>query len=108
RCGPAPGMAARCYAARVLWALGYPEQARQRLEEGLRLAQELQHRFSLAAALVYAAQHHQLRQEGPIAQARAEAAITLSTDQGFPHWVAAGTVFNGWARAAQGQGDEGR
>jgi predicted ATPase len=102
-----PGIASRCYAAQVLWALGYPEQARQRLEEGLSLAQELQHRFSLAAALVYAAQHHQLRQEGPIAQARAEAASTLSTEQGFPHWLAAGTVFKGWALTAQGQAEEG-
>jgi len=46
-----PGMASRCYASWALWALGYPEQAHQRIDEGLSLAQELPHRFSLAAAL---------------------------------------------------------
>jgi predicted ATPase len=102
-----PGMASRCYAAQALWALGYPEQARQRIDEGLSLAQELPHRFSLAAALVYAAQQHQLRREEPTAQARAEAAISLSTEQGFPHWLAAGTLLRGWALAIQGHAEEG-
>ena len=102
-----PGMASRCYAAWVLWTLGYPEQAHQRIDEGLSLAQELPHRFSLAAALVYAAWQHQLRREGPTVQARAEAAISLSTEQGFPHWLAAGTFLRGWALAAQGQAEEG-
>jgi len=102
-----PGIVSRCYAAFVLWALGYPEQARQRLEEGLRLAQELPHRFSQAAALVYAAFQHQLRREVSTAQARAEAAIGLATEQGFPHWLAWGTLFRGWASAAQGHAEEG-
>jgi predicted ATPase len=102
-----PGMLSRCYAAFALWVLGYPEQARQRLEEGLRLAQELPHRFSQAAALVYATVLHQLRREVPTVQARAEAAIGLATAQGFPHWLAQGTLFRGWALAAQGHAEEG-
>jgi predicted ATPase len=102
-----PGMASRCYAAWALWALGYPEQAHQRIDEGLSLAQELPHRFSLAAALGYAAWQHQLRREGPTVQARAEAAISLSTEQGFPHWLVVGTFLRGWALAAQGQAEEG-
>jgi TOMM system kinase/cyclase fusion protein len=102
-----PGMLSRCYAAFALWVLGYPDQARQRLEEGLRLAQELPHPFSQAAALVYAALQHQLRREGPTAQARAEAAIGLATAQGFPHWLAWGTLFRGWALAVQGHAEEG-
>jgi class 3 adenylate cyclase/predicted ATPase len=102
-----PGMASRCYAAWALWALGYPEQAHQRINEGLSLAQELPHRFSLAAALGYAAWQHQLRREGPTVQVRAEAAISLSTEQGFPHWLVVGTFLRGWALAAQGQAEEG-
>src|SRR5262249_24342161 len=37
----------------------------------------------------------------------AEAAIGLATAQGFPHWLAWGTVFRGWALAVLGQGEEG-
>jgi predicted ATPase len=37
----------------------------------------------------------------------AEAAVALSTEQGFPLWAALGTSFRGWALAMQGQGEEG-
>ena len=50
---------------------------------------------------------HQFRREGQAAQERAEAAITLSTEQGFRLWVAWGTMLRGWALAEQGQGEEG-
>src|SRR5712692_4403087 len=33
--------------------------------------------------------------------------MTLSTEQGFPHWLAEGTILRGWALAEQGQGEEG-
>jgi predicted ATPase len=37
----------------------------------------------------------------------AEAAVTLSTEQGFPLWLALGTSLRGWVLAMQGQGEEG-
>jgi predicted ATPase len=37
----------------------------------------------------------------------AEAAIALSTEQGFPVYAAYGTSCHGWALAMQGQGEEG-
>ena len=37
----------------------------------------------------------------------AEAAVALSTEQGFPHWANQGTIFRGWALAMQGQGEAG-
>lgn len=73
--------------APVLWLLGYPDQALKRSEEALVLAQELAHPFSLAFTLCLAAWIHQNRREGQAAQERAEAAITLSTEQGFPFWA---------------------
>ena len=33
--------------------------------------------------------------------------IALSTEQGFPFWLAWGTILRGWALAEQGQGEEG-
>jgi predicted ATPase len=50
---------------------------------------------------------HRLRQEGQAAQERAEAAMTLSTEQGFPFWLAMGTILRGGALAEQGQATDG-
>ena len=91
----------------ALWFLGYPDQALQRSHEALTLAQELSHPFSLAYALGCAAALHQLRREVQAAQERTEAVIALSTEQGFPLWLAVGTIRRGWALAVQGQVEEG-
>jgi predicted ATPase len=40
-------------------------------------------------------------------QERAEELITLSTQHGFPQWIANGTILRGWALGAQGKGGEG-
>jgi predicted ATPase len=73
----------------------------------LRLAQELAHPFSLAYALASVSALHQLRREQQVVQERAEATIALSREQGFPYWLAIGTIRRGSALAAQGQGAEG-
>jgi predicted ATPase len=61
----------------------------------------------LAVALNWTAWLHQYRREGQLTQERAEAEIALSNEQGFPFWVAVGTIQRGWALAEQGQGEEG-
>ena len=33
--------------------------------------------------------------------------MALSTEQGFPYWLAVGTIWRGWALAVQGQAEEG-
>jgi predicted ATPase len=95
------------YAAATLWQLGYPDQALERSHEALALARELSHPFSLAAALDLASWLHQIRREWQAVQEQAEAAITLSTEHGFPYWLAVGAILQGWARAEQGYKDEG-
>ena len=107
RYGHDPSVMCRSYLAYVLWWLGYPDQALQWHHEMLMLAQELAHPLSLAYALASASGLHQLRREAPAVQKRAEAAMALSREQGFPYWLAIGTVRRGWALAAQGQGGEG-
>ena len=95
------------YTAWTLWLLGYPEQAQQCNHQALALAHALSHPFSQVVALLYAAMFHLLRREGPAAQERAETELALATAQGFPFWVAGGTIVRGWALAAQGQAAEG-
>ena len=87
--------------------LGYPDQALRNIHEALTLAQELDHPFSLAYALIMAAVVHQFRREAQALQERAEAAIAVSTEHGFPHWLAFGMFLRGWAITAQGGGAEG-
>ena len=107
RMGHDPGVACRIYAALTLWLLGYPEQALARLHEALALAHELSHPYSLAFARCWAAYVSQFRRDVPAVHEQAEAAVALSTEQGFPFWAAAGTILRGWALAMQGQGEAG-
>jgi len=105
--GQDPGVMCRGFVSWPIWVLGYPDQALQSIHEALALAQEIAHPFSLALALVQASLVHQFRREVLEAQERAEALIALSTEQGFPQWLAFGTTLRGWALTAQGRGAEG-
>ncbi|MFQ5827733.1 MAG: hypothetical protein ACE5JD_01060, partial [Candidatus Methylomirabilia bacterium] len=105
--GATPGVICRVYAAWVLSWLGYPDQALQWVHEALALARELPHPFSLAWALSWAAMVHRLRREAPAAQRQAEAAIALSSEHGFPQWLAMGMIERGSALAAQGRAEDG-
>jgi predicted ATPase len=96
-----------CYVAEVRWKLGYPEQALNKSLETLSLARTVSHPPSLAEALTYTARIHQVRGEGRAVQEHAEAVRTLTTEQGFPFWLAWGTMLQGWALIQQGQREEG-
>jgi len=91
-----------CYGIWTLWLLGYPDQALKRSHEALALVAGLSHPFSLAFALWRAASLHLLRREEQVVREQAEAVITLSTEQGFPYWLASGTIARGGALAEQG------
>src|SRR5262249_46501068 len=93
--------------ARALWYLGYPAQGLVRSHAAVTLAREIAHPYSLGFALSGAAIFHQLRREVRAAQEYAESAISLATEQGFPHWRARGVVLRGWALVQQGQFKEG-
>jgi predicted ATPase len=107
RYGTDPAVGCQCFAALALWCLGYPAQALEKTREALALAWELSHPLSLVYALTFAARLHQDRREGHVTQERAEAAMRLSTEQGFPEWVAVGSILRGWALSRQGWTEEG-
>jgi len=101
------GVACLCFLARVLWHLGYPDQALQSSERALALATSLSHPYSLALVFSWAAALHQLRREAQATQERAEATLALSSEQEFAFLAAHGMVLRGWALVEQGQGQEG-
>jgi predicted ATPase len=105
--GPDPKVVCLSHAVGVLWLLGYPDHALQRSYEALTMAQELSHPFSLATALQMAAVLQLRCGTLQAVQERAEAMITLSTEQGFAVLLAQGTILRGWSLAEQGQREEG-
>jgi predicted ATPase len=107
RMGHDPGLACRAFAAWTLWVLGYPSQALACLHESLVLAHALSHPFSLAFARCRAAFVLQVCRDVPAVHEQAEAAVVLSTAQGFSQWTPWGTSMRGWALAMQGQGEAG-
>ena len=105
--GQDPGVTCRGFAAWPIWVLGYPDKALQSVHEALIMAQEFTHPFSLVYALTMVAVVHQFRREAQAVQERTEALMTLSTEQGFPYWLAFGTILRGWALTMQGEEAEG-
>jgi predicted ATPase len=105
--GQDPGMTCRAYAAMALWVLGLPDQALARSHEALTVAQERSHPYSAAMALGWAAMIRQFRREMHATHERAEATVTLCTEQGFAFYLALGTILRGWALAEKGAGEEG-
>jgi predicted ATPase len=105
--GEDAGVVCRILDALTLWRLGYSDQGWVRNDEALVLAQQSTHPFSLGFAWSCAAWLHKLRREERAAQERAEAAISLATEQGFPYWRAHSSIHRGWALAQQGQAQQG-
>jgi class 3 adenylate cyclase/predicted ATPase len=105
--GEDAGVICHSFAARTLWHLGYPAQGLARVDEALALVQQRAHPFNLSFVLSFAAVLHQFRREMRAAQERAAAAISLTTEQGFPQWRALGFVLHGWALVHHGQVQDG-
>jgi predicted ATPase len=102
-----PGVFCLSRTTLALWFLGYADQALQKSHQALTLAREGSHPYGLGIALFFAAEFHQCRREGRRTREQAEATIALSIEQGFPEWLAIGTILRGWALAEQGQVGEG-
>ena len=102
-----PGITCRCFAARVLWPLGYPDRAVARIDEALALARDLSDPQGCSISLVFSAIVHQFRREPQKTQEAAEKVIELATELGLVQDRVWGTQFRGWAVAEQGLLEEG-
>jgi adenylate cyclase len=85
-----------------LWALGYPDQALYRSQQGLTLARESAHPFSVAFALLHEAVLRAHRREVSAVHEVTAEALALAQELGFAFWVAWGTFLQGWVTATQG------
>jgi len=104
----APVIPSRCHLAWALHIGGHPEQARQRMREADDMAAQLRRPFSLAFVHLYAIVLNHFRHEYADVRSRSETLIELSTEYGFPYWLAAGKMCLARTIAGEGyyRGDE--
>ena len=102
-----PGVANGVYLQMVLWILGYPDQAVQRANEAVTLAQDRMHPMSVAGACMTASLTHQWRGDTAATLRQGEATLAVSREHDIGAFVGGGNLSVGWVRVAQGQAVEG-
>jgi predicted ATPase len=107
RFGNDSGVGCRVFGAQSLWALGYPDQARQWSAEALAWAEALAHPFNMVFVLTGAARLHRFLREPDQVRARADTAIVLAREHGFAQFLVQASIQRGGALAEQGQVAEG-
>jgi predicted ATPase len=105
--GVAYGVLSPGFASHALWHLGCSDQALERSRQALGRAEELADPFSRAIALAYDATLQQFCGARDAVEEQAAAVIAVSTEYGFPYYLAWGTILHGWAVAERGQVERG-
>jgi DNA-binding winged helix-turn-helix (wHTH) protein/predicted ATPase len=101
------GVCAHSHGAWALALLGDADAAVAHTRDAIALARRLEHGFSEAHALLYAARVHQLLGEPQTTREYAERARALARQSGFVQLVAWADVMRGWALAEAGEIDTG-
>jgi predicted ATPase len=102
-----PGVSFVSESARVLWMLGYPAQAKQRVEQALSIARSINHPESVAFAGLFGSFLHQFFGEPQEALRHAETVLALSAEREIATTLVWGMVLHGWALGATGRWAEG-
>jgi predicted ATPase len=102
-----PRIHVRLYDGLALCFLGFPDQALRLCADARRYADASGHPFSEAMAQTISLRVHQLRGEAKLVASQADSAIALCEEHEFVHYVAMGRILRGWARAQQGEFEEG-
>jgi DNA-binding SARP family transcriptional activator len=90
---------ARAWAAHAQFLLGHDDEALASCSDAVRVAREIDHPYSLAAALAYAAITHQMRHDvAAVAEAIAEA-NDLCQRYGFAYYREWVLILDGWSRS---------
>jgi class 3 adenylate cyclase/tetratricopeptide (TPR) repeat protein len=101
--GHDPGVCAKGQGSLTLWLLGYPDQASRSADEGVALAQSLQHIPSLAHALMWkCAVCDTPRRDYASARGCSDRLLALAMEQGLALYLAVGSIIHGWTLMHQG------
>ena len=105
--GQDPGVAAHCYAAYTYFALGFPEKAIATQQRALRLAESLNHPFSIGWALAFRFMIDMFNRDAAAALEAADRTIAYCTEQAYLFWLFAAMIVRGWALSLLGNPAEG-
>jgi class 3 adenylate cyclase/predicted ATPase len=97
----------RAYISHCDWHLGYPVRSLRLAEEGLAVARQISHPFSIALALNYLGMLHQFRREPDAALKAAAESRNICTEYRFDYYGAWSSLVRAWAIAESGQLNEG-
>jgi class 3 adenylate cyclase/tetratricopeptide (TPR) repeat protein len=101
------GVMCLCYSSWALWEMGRADEALARARQGVALAEQLKHPFSLGQALGFLAVVHHFRGEPAPGLLAARRAIGVCEGGGFVQWLAHARVLHGRLRLALGEVDAG-
>jgi tetratricopeptide (TPR) repeat protein len=105
--GHDPGVCGYVCNAVIAATMGYPDQALEDIRRGLALARGLDHPPTLAQALWFAAELHQIRREPAQVEEYVSDVLPMLAMHGSAVGVANATMLRGWARVMQGETDHG-
>ena len=102
-----PGMTLLAYSAPLLWCLGYPEQAEERLKKAIDIGKDSNHPFSEAVSLHFKTVLYQYRGEVAEVETAAKQMLQICQEHAFSGWEAAAMVMKGWTIAEQNRPEDG-
>jgi predicted ATPase len=97
----------RAYISHCDWHLGHPVRSLKVAEEGLAVAREISHPFSIALALNYLGMLHQFRREPDAALKAAVESHNICAEYRFDYYGAWSNLVRAWAIAGSGRLEEG-
>jgi TolB-like protein/predicted ATPase len=91
----------------VLLCLGFPDQALVQSNAAIAEARRLDHSPTLAMSLALGGVLLPLVEDAAALDERADEVAAVATEQDFPYWRAAGTIFRGWVKVKNGDVTDG-
>jgi predicted ATPase len=105
--GEAPDVNSQALLGIVLFCLGYPDRALARSSAAIAEAGVLAHPPSLASSLSNGALVLWLLGKDADLDQQADQLVAIAAEQGFPYWLARGTIYRGWVKVKNGDVTEG-
>lgn len=102
-----PGVSFVAELARVLWVLGYPDQAVKRMGEAIELATSIGHPESMAFSNLFGSFLYQFLRATDKALEHAEIVLAMSRERDVATTLAWGLSLHGWALGATGRLSDG-
>jgi len=98
-----PGVSFVAESARVLWVLGYPDQALRRMQHARAIATSINHPESIAFAGLFGSFLHHFFGDPQETLRHAENVLAMSAERDVATTLAWGMVLHGWALGATGR-----